>query len=139
MMGQPGIRTHNLSLTRRMLYQLNYWTKAYEAFTSGHQLHDVSPSQMPGSIITKPPVAKFGQGFKPKFHRGDEFPITIKSLTPTSDEVSFLKAGEDPTVSCKKVANLKYFLWRNIQILSSLDELLTSESFPVASPGPFSY
>ena len=25
MMGQPGIRTHNLSLTRRMLYQLCYW------------------------------------------------------------------------------------------------------------------
>ena len=82
-------------------------TKAYEAFTSGHQLQDVSPRQIPGDVTTKPPVAKFGQGFKKKFHRGDDFPITIKSLTPTPDEVSFLKAGEDPTVFCKKVADTR--------------------------------
>jgi len=100
--------------------------KAFSRFSGGLDLEAIPPSQMPGDVTTKVPVSKFGQGFQPKFHGGEEFPIPIKSLTPTPDESSFLRRGEEPSVPCRKVADLEFLLRKNVRVLSSLDWLLTT-------------
>ena len=100
--------------------------QAFDRFSGGHELNEVPPSQMPGDVTTKIPVGKFGQGFKHKFHGGEDFPMSVKSLTPTPDELSFLGGKDEPAVPVKQVADLEFLMRKNVRVLSSLDWLLNT-------------
>ena len=97
---------------------------AFEQFTGGHRLDDVPPGQLPSEVLVRPPVGRFGKGFKPEYHGGDAFPIPVKSLAPSADETSFLRPNADPSVPIKKVGDVEYLLRKNVRVLSTLDWLL---------------
>ena len=107
---------------------------AFDHFANGHDLSDVQPSQLPGDVTTKVPFAKFGSGFRSKFHGGDDFPLTVKSLNPTPEEKSFLRPNVEPSVPIIKCADIEFLLRKNIRTLSSLDWLLRTLQEVTALP-----
>ena len=105
---------------------INSLTRAFEKFTLGRSMEDVSVEQMPGEVSTKPPVGKFAGGFNVKFHGGSDFPLSAKSAAPNAEEQSYLKPGADPAVPISKVADVEVLLRRMVRCMSSLDWLLST-------------
>ena len=107
---------------------------AFDHFAAGHDLSEVQPSQLPGDVTTKVPYSKFGSGFRTKFHGGDDFPLTVKSLNPSPEEKSFLRPNAEPSVPIGKCADIEFLLRKNIRTLSSMDWLLRTLQEVTALP-----
>jgi hypothetical protein len=105
---------------------VNSLTRAFDRFTLGHNMDEVSLDQMPGDVTTKPPVAKFAYGFNVKFHGGSDFPLSAKSATPNAEEMSYLRPGIEPAVPIGKVGDIEVLLRRSVRCISSLDWLLST-------------
>lgn len=105
---------------------INSLTRAFERFSMGRNMEEVTIDQMPGDISTKPPVSKFAAGFNVRFHGGSDFPLSAKSAAPNAEEQSYLRPGADPAVPIGKVADVEVLLRRMVRCMSSLDWLLST-------------